>query len=99
MILNPADPPVMMRNTVYCLVDGDSDHDAIESSVEAMVQRVGEYVPGYRLKQRVRFERFTAERPRTIPKAGNSAALASLCCSRWRAPLTICLPTRAISTS
>lgn len=70
IILNPADPPVMMRNTVYCLVDGESDHDAIESSVEAMVQRVGEDVPGYRLKQRVQFERFTADHPLFIPETG-----------------------------
>lgn len=70
IILNPADPPVMMRNTVYCLVDGESDHEAIERSVEAMVQRVREYVPGYRLKQRVQFERFTADHPLFIPETG-----------------------------
>ncbi|MCV7218917.1 acetaldehyde dehydrogenase (acetylating) [Mycobacterium crocinum] len=70
MILNPADPPIMMRNTVYCLVDGDADHDAVEQSIEEMVGRVKAYVPGYRLKQRVQFETFTSENPLFIPETG-----------------------------
>jgi acetaldehyde dehydrogenase len=70
MILNPADPPVLMRNTVYCLVDGDANHHAIESDVLAMVDQVHSYVPGYRLKQRVQFETFSAERPLYIPETG-----------------------------
>jgi acetaldehyde dehydrogenase len=70
IILNPADPPVLMRNTVYCLVDGDVDHGAIERSIETMVDRVREYVPGYRLKQRVQFETFTADNPLFIPETG-----------------------------
>ena len=70
MIINPADPPVMMRNTVYCLVDGDADHQAIENDVLAMVDRVNSYVPGYRLKQRVQFETFSAQRPLYIPETG-----------------------------
>ncbi len=70
MILNPADPPVMMRNTVYCLVDGDADHHAIEESVDAMVERVKNYVPGYRLRQRVQFDTFGAENPLHIPETG-----------------------------
>ena len=70
MILNPADPPILMRNTVYCLVDGDADHDAIEADVLAMVDKVTTYVPGYRLKQRVQFETFTAENPLYIPETG-----------------------------
>ncbi|WP_019970109.1 acetaldehyde dehydrogenase (acetylating) [Mycobacterium sp. 141] len=70
MILNPADPPMLMRNTVYCLVDGDTDHDAIESAVTEMVAKVNVYVPGYRLKQRVQFETFTAENPLHIPETG-----------------------------
>ncbi len=70
MILNPADPPVLMRNTVYCLVDGDTDHAAIERSIEAMVEKVREYVPGYALKQRIQFETFTAEEPLFIPETG-----------------------------
>lgn len=73
MILNPADPPVMMRNTVYCLVDGDTDHSAIEESVAAMVDRVNGYVPGYRLRQRLQFETFTAQNPLHIPETGKFA--------------------------
>ncbi|AQT80999.1 acetaldehyde dehydrogenase (acetylating) [Mycolicibacterium litorale] len=70
IVLNPADPPIMMRNTVYCLVDGDVDHGAIARSVEAMVDTVKAYVPGYRLKQRVQFETFTADHPLHIPETG-----------------------------
>ena len=70
MIINPADPPVMMRNTIYCLVDGDADHHAIEDDVLAMVDRVNTYVPGYRLKQRVQFETFSANNPLYIPETG-----------------------------
>ncbi|TDH57114.1 acetaldehyde dehydrogenase (acetylating) [Mycobacterium eburneum] len=70
MILNPADPPVLMRNTVYCLVDGEPDHRQIEADVLAMVERVRGYVPGYRLKQRVQFEAFSAQNPLYIPETG-----------------------------
>jgi acetaldehyde dehydrogenase len=70
MIINPADPPVLMRNTVYCLVDGDADHHVIENDVLAMVDKVSSYVPGYRLKQRVQFETFSAENPLYIPETG-----------------------------
>ena len=70
MVLNPADPPILMRNTVYCLVDGDTDHDGIESAVTEMVASVTAYVPGYRLKQRVQFETFTAQNPLHIPETG-----------------------------
>jgi acetaldehyde dehydrogenase len=48
IILNPADPPILMRNTVFCLI-ADADHGKIEESVRAMIARVREYVPGYRL--------------------------------------------------
>ena len=70
MILNPADPPVLMRNTVYCLVDGDTDHRRIENDVHAMVDEVSSYVPGYRLKQRIQFETFGADNPLHIPETG-----------------------------
>ncbi|GAY14997.1 acetaldehyde dehydrogenase (acetylating) [Mycobacterium sp. shizuoka-1] len=70
LILNPADPPMMMRNTVYCLLDGDADHAQIEQSVESMADAVTAYVPGYRLRQRVQFETFTAARPLFIPETG-----------------------------
>jgi acetaldehyde dehydrogenase len=74
MILNPADPPVLMRNTIYCLVDGlensPADHHRIETDVLAMVDRVSTYVPGYRLKQRIQFETFSAANPLWIPETG-----------------------------
>ncbi|RGC66454.1 Acetaldehyde dehydrogenase [Micromonospora sp. MW-13] len=57
IVLNPADPPLMMRDTVYCLCpDADADRDAIAGSVAQMVATVQEYVPGYRLKQDVQFD-------------------------------------------
>lgn len=54
IVLNPAEPPLLMRDTVHCLI-GDADLDAIERSVVAMVDSVATYVPGYRLKQQVQF--------------------------------------------
>ncbi|MGW0946423.1 acetaldehyde dehydrogenase (acetylating) [Streptomyces sp. NPDC002623] len=54
IVLNPAEPPLIMRDTVYCLI-GEADHDAIRTSVTEMVAAVAEYVPGYRLKQEVQF--------------------------------------------
>lgn len=59
-----------MRNTVYCLVEGEADHAAIAESVERMVERVNAYVPGYRLKQRVQFEPFGPGNPLHIPETG-----------------------------
>jgi acetaldehyde dehydrogenase len=70
MIINPADPPILMRNTVYCLVDGEADHQRIENDVMTMVDKVRSYVPGYRLKQRIQFEIFTAANPLYIPETG-----------------------------
>jgi acetaldehyde dehydrogenase len=55
IILNPAEPPLIMRGTVFCLT-GDADRQAIVTSIEAMVDSVAEYVPGYRLKQEVQFD-------------------------------------------
>jgi acetaldehyde dehydrogenase len=62
IILNPAEPPLMMRDTVYCLTD-DADTAAISESVERMVAEVQTYVPGYRLKQAVQFERIGDNAP------------------------------------
>jgi len=70
MILNPGVPPVLMRNTVYCLVDGYVDHGEIERSIEAMVEKVQTYVPGYRLKQRPQFETFGTDNALVIPETG-----------------------------
>jgi len=52
IILNPAEPPLIMRDTVFCLT-GDVDADAVRTAVEARVAEVAAYVPGYRLKQQV----------------------------------------------
>ncbi len=60
IVLNPAEPPLMMRDTVYCLTEG-GDTDAIRASVQAMVETVAGYVPGYRLKQDVQFEALDAD--------------------------------------
>ncbi|BAH51664.1 acetaldehyde dehydrogenase (acetylating) [Rhodococcus opacus] len=54
IVLNPAEPPLLMRDTVLALI-GDADHDAIRASITGMAARVAEYVPGYRLKQDVQF--------------------------------------------
>ena len=48
-IINPADPPMMMRNTISCLTDDEPDQDRITASVLAMIKEVQKYVPGYRL--------------------------------------------------
>ncbi len=56
IILNPAEPPLIMRDTVYCLCQG-GEEAAIEASILEMVAEVQTYVPGYRLKQKVQFER------------------------------------------
>jgi len=57
IILNPADPPILMRNTIYALLDSeDVDREEIVESVGAMVKAVQAYVPGYRLKNEPVFE-------------------------------------------
>ena len=67
IILNPAEPPLIMRDTVFCLCE-EADQDAIRASVEAMVADVQAYVPGYRLKQQVQFEHIGSNRPLRIPE-------------------------------
>lgn len=71
IVLNPAEPPLMMRDTVYCLCD-DADQEAIEKSVEEMAALVQSYVPGYRLKQKVQFERVGHNSPLYIPEMGEA---------------------------
>lgn len=67
IVLNPAEPPLIMRNTVFALVE-TGERDEIEASIEAMVATVREYVPGYRLKQQVQFDRLDAETMIRIPE-------------------------------
>jgi acetaldehyde dehydrogenase len=69
IILNPAEPPMIMRDTVFTLSSGATEQQ-IEDSVNAMVERVQTYVPGYRLKQKVQFERFGSNNPIYIPGVG-----------------------------
>jgi acetaldehyde dehydrogenase len=56
IILNPAEPPMIMRDTIFCAVDPDADTEAIAASIHAMEQSVQEYVPGYRLLQEPQFD-------------------------------------------
>nr|WP_275112917.1 acetaldehyde dehydrogenase (acetylating) [Rhodopila globiformis] len=74
IVLNPAEPPLMMRDTIFCLSQGGTQ-DAIEQSIEDMVVSVQKYVPGYRLKQKVQFEHIGDNAPVRIPGLGRIAGL------------------------
>ena len=69
IVLNPAEPPMMMRNTVYTLSE-DTDREAIIESVNKQVEEIQTYVPGYRLKQEIQFERIGDNTPLKIPGFG-----------------------------
>ena len=69
IILNPAEPPLVMRDTVYCLCH-DAEPEAIRASIQAMIAEVRSYVPGYRLKQDVQFERIGSNAPLHVPELG-----------------------------
>jgi acetaldehyde dehydrogenase len=56
IILNPVDPPMIMRDTVFCAISPDADRHAIGASVHAMVEQVKEYVPGYSLRADPQFD-------------------------------------------
>jgi acetaldehyde dehydrogenase len=66
IILNPADPPLIMRDTIFCQIPEDADHAAIEASIDDVVRQVQQYVPGYRLRQRPQFDPETATRPARV---------------------------------
>jgi len=70
IVLNPAEPPLIMRDTVYTLSEL-ADEQAIADSIARMIADVQAYVPGYRLKQRVQFDRIDADRPLRIPGVGD----------------------------
>jgi acetaldehyde dehydrogenase len=69
IVLNPAEPPMIMRDTIFTLSD-DAFEERIRDSVVAMVEKVQAYVPGYRLKQEVQFERFGENNKLRIPGRG-----------------------------
>lgn len=69
IILNPAEPPMIMRDTIVTLSEG-AEEDTLRRAVETMVARVQGYVPGYRLKQEIQFERYGSNNPITIPGLG-----------------------------
>lgn len=74
IVLNPAEPPLIMRDTVYCLSEA-ADEDRVAQSVERMAAEVQQYVPGYRLKQKVQFQRIEESKPLNIPGLGHVSGL------------------------
>lgn len=56
IVLNPAEPPLIMRDTVFCSLPEDADRDAVRSSITAMVDDVSTFVPGYRLRSEPQFD-------------------------------------------
>lgn len=49
IVINPAEPPLIMRDTVHCLTEGEPDQEAITKSIHDMISEVQKYVPGYKL--------------------------------------------------
>lgn len=76
IILNPAEPPMIMRDTVYAFSQGATEEE-ISKSVKEMAEAVQSYVPGYRLKQEVQFERFGSNNPLKIPGYGEFEGIKS----------------------
>ncbi|MGQ4715425.1 acetaldehyde dehydrogenase (acetylating) [Streptomyces anulatus] len=72
IVLNPAEPALLMRDTVHCLVD-DADTGRIAASVRATAAAVAAYVPGYRLKQEPQFRTLAADDP--LVRLGRGARL------------------------
>ncbi len=74
IVMNPAEPPLMMRDTVFVLSEA-ADQAQVEASIEEMVAAVNAYVPGYRLKQKVQFDVIPADAPLNIPGLGTFSGL------------------------
>ena len=55
-MLNPVEPPMIMRDTIFCAIPADADHDAITASVNDRVAEVQEYVPGYTLRAEPQYD-------------------------------------------
>jgi acetaldehyde dehydrogenase len=66
IILNPAEPPMIMRNTIFCAIPDDADVERIRRSIEEMVAAVQQYVPGYRLRQEPQFDPRDGARPARV---------------------------------
>ncbi|MDI6515298.1 acetaldehyde dehydrogenase (acetylating) [Streptomyces coelicoflavus] len=56
IILNPAEPPMLMQDTVFCAIPADADHAAVTASIHETVAKVASYVPGYRLRTEPQFD-------------------------------------------
>ncbi|WP_368628221.1 acetaldehyde dehydrogenase (acetylating) [Mycobacterium tuberculosis] len=56
IVLNPADPPMIMRDTIFCAIPTDADREAIAASIHDVVKEVQTYVPGYRLLNEPQFD-------------------------------------------
>lgn len=67
IVLNPAEPPLIMRNTVFCLTETGEPED-FRHAIAEMVEKVQQYVPGYRLKQEVQVDRISDADPIRIPQ-------------------------------
>ncbi|AYC32352.1 acetaldehyde dehydrogenase (acetylating) [Pseudomonas cavernae] len=74
IIMNPAEPPLMMRDTVFVLSEA-ADQAKVEASIEEMAAAVQAYVPGYRLKQKVQFDVIPESAPLNIPGHGRFSGL------------------------
>ena len=74
IILNPAEPPLIMRATVFTF-SAMVDEEKIVASIDQMVEQVRQYVPGYRLKQEIQFDRFNNKQPLMITGMGKFTGL------------------------
>lgn len=74
IILNPAEPPLVMRDTVFTLSES-ADREEIRKSIHDMVAEVQKYVPGYELHQEVQFDEISADNPVYIEGLGNRYGL------------------------
>ncbi|MBK5355804.1 acetaldehyde dehydrogenase (acetylating) [Pseudomonas sp. TH41] len=74
IVMNPAEPPLMMRDTVFVLSEAANQAE-IEASIVEMAAAVQAYVPGYRLKQKVQFDVIPEDAPLNIPGLGKFSGL------------------------
>ena len=74
IVMNPAEPPLMMRDTVFVLSEA-ADQGLVEASIVEMAAAVQAYVPGYRLKQTVQFDVIPEDAPLNIPGLGKFSGL------------------------